>query len=70
MTPAQIARLQEQVGPLDDLDLDEDLPRIIDGYDEIDDDSREKIKYALEHGHVNDEDWKGVRSTARWLIPS
>ncbi|EXJ53455.1 uncharacterized protein A1O5_13323 [Cladophialophora psammophila CBS 110553] len=60
VTPAQIKKLQDQVGPLEDLDdLDADLDRIIDGYDEIDDESREKIKFALEHGHVADEDWNG-----------
>ncbi|OAL35042.1 hypothetical protein AYO20_05757 [Fonsecaea nubica] len=60
VTPAQIKKLQDQVGPLEDLDdLDADLDRIIDGYDEIDDGSREKIKYALMNGHVADEDWKG-----------
>ncbi|KAJ9610689.1 hypothetical protein H2200_005466 [Cladophialophora chaetospira] len=59
VTPLQIANLQEQVGPLEDLDLDDDLPRIIDGYEEIDDVSREKIKFALQNGHVPDEDWKG-----------
>jgi hypothetical protein len=63
VTPLQIGNLQEQVGPLDDLDLDDDLPRIIDGYDEIDDEAREKIKFALQNGHVPDEDWKGVCRT-------
>jgi hypothetical protein len=61
VTPLQIKNLQDQVGPLEDFDdLDEDLSRIIDGYDEIDDEFREKIKFALQNGHVPDEDWKGV----------
>ncbi|ETI25451.1 hypothetical protein G647_02224 [Cladophialophora carrionii CBS 160.54] len=59
VTPLQIGNLQTQVGPLEDLDLDDDLPRIIDGYEEIDDEAREKIKFALHNGHVPDEDWKG-----------
>lgn len=49
------------MGPLEDLDLDEDLPRILDGYDEVSPEAQEKIKFALQNGHVADEDWKGVR---------
>ncbi|OCT47208.1 hypothetical protein CLCR_02376 [Cladophialophora carrionii] len=60
VTPLQIGNLQTQVGPLEDLDLDGDLPHIIDGYEEIDDEAREKIKFALHNGHVPDEDWKGA----------
>lgn len=56
----QIANLQSQVGPLDDLDLDSDLPAILDGYDELSVEAQEKVKEALVHGHVADEDWKGV----------
>ena len=33
---------------------------LVDGYDEIPDDFQEKVRFALEHGHVPDEDWKGV----------
>ena len=33
---------------------------LIDGYDELPDDAQEKVKRALEQGHVDDEDWKGV----------
>ena len=64
VTPLQIRNLQSQVGPLEDLDLDLDLPGIIDGFDELDKESREKLKFALENGHVPDEDWKGVRNIA------
>lgn len=60
VTPLQIKNLQDQVGPLEDLDLDSDLPHIIDGYDEISSESQDKIKFALQNGHVPDEDWKGV----------
>lgn len=61
VTPAQVKNFQDQVGPLEDLDLDEDLPAILDGYDELPPEAQEKIKFALQHGHVADEDWKGVR---------
>ncbi|EXJ88040.1 hypothetical protein A1O1_04967 [Capronia coronata CBS 617.96] len=59
VTPAQIKNIQEQVGPLEGLDLDDDLPRILDGYDELSPEACEKVKFALLHGHVADEDWKG-----------
>lgn len=36
---------------------DEDL---LDGFDEIDQESQDKIRRALKQGHVDDEDWKGV----------
>ncbi|KAL9598371.1 MAG: hypothetical protein Q9219_004533 [cf. Caloplaca sp. 3 TL-2023] len=34
---------------------------MLDGYEELPNDLQEKAKSALEHGHVADEDWKGVR---------
>ncbi|KAF2645160.1 zf-PARP-domain-containing protein, partial [Massarina eburnea CBS 473.64] len=49
-TPAQVAHLQEESGG--DTDM-------VDGYDELPAEHQEKIKYALENGHVPDEDWKG-----------
>lgn len=33
---------------------------LIDGYDELPSDAQEKVKRALEQGHVDDEDWNGV----------
>ena len=36
---------------------------LIDGYDDVDTESQEKIKKALEDGHVADAEWKGVRKT-------
>ena len=33
---------------------------LFDGYEDLPDDDKEKIKRALEQGHVDDEDWKGV----------
>ena len=32
----------------------------MDGYDELPADAKAKVDFALEHGHVPDEDWKGV----------
>jgi hypothetical protein len=58
----QIANIIEQMGGLEDLDLDTDLDSILDGYDELPDWAQDKIKDALGHGHVDDEDWKGVSS--------
>lgn len=33
---------------------------MIDGYDELPEDMQAKVLRALEQGHVDDEDWKGV----------
>lgn len=33
---------------------------LIDGYDELPADAQEKVERALQQGHVDDEDWKGV----------
>jgi hypothetical protein len=33
---------------------------MVDGFDELPAEYQEKVKYALEHGNVPDEDWKGV----------
>lgn len=34
----------------------------MDGYDELtDEDEKAKVRKAVEQGHVDDEDWKGVR---------
>jgi len=33
---------------------------LVDGWDELPADAQEKVKRALEQGHVDDEDWKGV----------
>ncbi|KAL6704350.1 hypothetical protein ACN47E_008306 [Coniothyrium glycines] len=49
VTPQQISNLIETT------DGDTDM---VDGYDELPAEFQEKIKYALENGHVADEDWK------------
>lgn len=59
VTPRQIENIVDQIGGLEGLDLNEDLD-ILDGYDELPDWAQEKIKVALQNGHVADEDWKGV----------
>lgn len=32
----------------------------LDGYDEISSENQEKVKQAVNQGHVDDDDWKGV----------
>ncbi|KAI9678750.1 MAG: hypothetical protein M1817_005807 [Caeruleum heppii] len=50
VTPKQIANLK------DSIDNNTDL---LDGYDEVPEDIQDKIRRALEQGHVDDVDWKG-----------
>ncbi|RMD43192.1 hypothetical protein DV735_g1900, partial [Chaetothyriales sp. CBS 134920] len=57
VTPLQITNLQTMLGSID-YDDDEALDAL-DGWDELDDESRTKIKQALKDGHIPDEDWKG-----------
>ena len=33
---------------------------MVDGYDTLPADAQDKVKRALEQGHVDDDDWKGV----------
>ena len=56
MTPAQIAGLQDTVEG--DLDM-------LDGYDGLATTFQDKVKRAIQQGHVDDEDWKGVRLSIR-----
>lgn len=51
VTPKQIENL------LETCEGDTDL---VDGYDDLPAELQEKVKYALENGHVHDDDWKGV----------
>jgi hypothetical protein len=55
VTPAQVANLIEESGG--DTDM-------VDGYDDLPADLKEKVDFALENGHVPDEDWKGVSKAA------
>jgi hypothetical protein len=36
---------------------------MVDGYDDLPEDAKDKVRRALEQGHVDDEDWKGVSKT-------
>jgi hypothetical protein len=51
VTPVQIENMIETSGG--DTDM-------VDGYDTLPPEMQEKVKFALENGHVPDEDWKGV----------
>jgi hypothetical protein len=51
VTPKQIENLKAAIE--DDLEL-------FDGYDELPEAEKEKMRRALEQGHVDDEDWKWV----------
>lgn len=33
---------------------------MVDGFEELPEDAQEKVKRALEQGHVDDDDWNGV----------
>ncbi|RMZ77911.1 hypothetical protein DV738_g4121, partial [Chaetothyriales sp. CBS 135597] len=57
VTPLQITNLQNMLGSID-YD-DDDALDALDGWDELDDESRAKIRQALKDGHIPDEDWKG-----------
>ncbi|KAK3712912.1 hypothetical protein LTR37_008797 [Vermiconidia calcicola] len=50
VTPLVIHNWKETSG----MDMD-----LVDGYDTLPDEIKEKVKRALEQGHVDDEDWKG-----------
>lgn len=54
MTPKQIENLIETCGG--DTEM-------VDGYDELPAEFQEKVQFALENGHVPDEDWKYVSYT-------
>lgn len=56
VTPKQIENLKTSIE--NDLDL-------FDGYDELPEDAQEKMRRALEQGHVDDEDWKWDREFNR-----
>lgn len=57
LTPAQIDNLVKSMGGIEAFEED---PNVLDGYDEVDEEAQEKIRTALQQGHVPDEDWKGV----------
>ena len=56
-TPLQIANVQKDIEGLD-VDDDDDM-MVLDGYEELPDEAKAKIRQSLKDGHVADEDWKG-----------
>ncbi|RAK84371.1 zf-PARP-domain-containing protein [Aspergillus costaricaensis CBS 115574] len=54
VTPKIIANMVETVGEEGERDWS-----ALDGYDELPEDLQEKVRRAIEQGHVDDEDWKG-----------
>lgn len=40
---------------------------LIDGYDDLPPQAQEKVKRALEQGHVDDDDWNGVSICCVWF---
>lgn len=36
---------------------------LVDGYEDLPEEVQQKVKRALEQGHVDDEDWQGVRES-------
>ena len=57
VTPKQLEHLVESLGGIEVIKKD---LNIIDGYDELDEVSQEKIEEALRDGHVPDKDWRHV----------
>ena len=58
VTPKQLANIKETIE--DDLNL-------LDGYEDLDTESQEKVRNALADGHVDDSDWKGVSTATVYL---
>lgn len=59
VTPKLIGNLNEAIDE-EGGDGEEKDYSVIDGYEDLSDELQEKIRGALEQGHVDDEDWKGV----------
>lgn len=47
--------------------LEKDLT-VIDGFEELSPENQERVREALDQGHVADEDWKGVCVFPRLLM--
>ncbi|GAB1202064.1 hypothetical protein APSETT445_000675 [Aspergillus pseudonomiae] len=54
VTPRIIASLNENLGDGDEKDYEQ-----LDGFEDLTPENQEKVKKALEQGHVDDEEWKG-----------
>lgn len=59
VTPKIIANLNETVQEGSG-DGEEKDYTVLDGYEDLSAENQEKVRGALEQGHVDDEDWKGV----------
>ena len=55
VTPRIIASLNETLGEDDEKDYEQ-----LDGFEDLTPENQEKVKKALEQGHVDDKEWKGV----------
>ncbi|BDD62531.1 hypothetical protein MAP00_007499 [Monascus purpureus] len=58
VTPKIIASLNETIEESSGSEEDKDYT-VLDGYDELSAENQEKVRQALEQGHVDDSDWKG-----------
>ena len=58
VTPKQVENLKVSI---------ENNVDLFDGYDELPVELQEKMRRALEQGHVDDEDWRGVSRSVSWL---
>ncbi|QMW31222.1 hypothetical protein G4B84_006603 [Aspergillus flavus NRRL3357] len=54
VTPRIIASLNENLGDGDEKDYEQ-----LDGFEDLTPENQEKVKKALEQGHVDDDEWKG-----------
>jgi hypothetical protein len=42
---------------------------MVDGYEDLPTEAQEKVRRAVEQEHVDDEDWKGVRTSLDVSLP-
>ena len=57
-TPKVIKNIQDALGEPDD-DGNYDVS-ILDGFEELSEENQEKVKRALQQGHVDDDEWRGA----------
>jgi ubiquitin-conjugating enzyme E2 O len=60
VTPKIISNLNETI---EELSGDKKDPEAIDGFEDLSPENQERVVRALEQGHVDDDEWKGVSST-------
>ena len=66
MTPLQIETYLESIGGKEAFEHD---PGIVDGWHELDPEGQDKVRRALEEGHVADKDWRGVSQLHPQQLP-